>query len=180
MKLIFEKGSAGRQGTTIPKLDVEHKKDLIPKEYLRKELNLPEVSEIDVVRHYTKLSTRNYGVDSGFYPLGSCTMKYNPKVNEETPKFAGFAFSHPLQHEELSQGNLELMHELEKMLCEITGFARVSLQPAAGAHGELTGVMIIQAYFRKRKKTGQRYLLQILPTEQIRLLLSYVALKLLK
>ncbi len=158
MKLIFEKGSAGRQGTTIPKLDVEHKKDLIPKEYLRKELNLPEVSEIDVVRHYTKLSTRNYGVDSGFYPLGSCTMKYNPKVNEETPKFAGFAFSHPLQPEELSQGNLELMHELEKMLCEITGFARVSLQPAAGAHGELTGVMIIQAYFRKKKENRTKIL----------------------
>ena len=85
-------------------------------------------------------------------------MKYNPKVNEETPKFAGFAFSHPLQPEELSQGNLELMHELEKMLCEITGFARVSLQPAAGAHGELTGVMIIQAYFRKRKKNRTKIL----------------------
>lgn len=158
MTLIFEKGSDGRMGTTLPQLDVDEKENLLPKEYLRSELCLPEVSEVEVVRHYTKLSTRNYGVDSGFYPLGSCTMKYNPKINEEASKAPGFAFSHPLQPEHLSQGSLELMYELEKMLCEITGFAKLTLQPAAGAHGELAGVMIIQAYFKKKNEKRTKIL----------------------
>jgi len=129
-----------------------------PEKFLRSSLELPEVSEVDIVRHYTKLSTMNYGVDSGFYPLGSCTMKYSPKINEETARLPGFALTHPLQPVELSQGNLELMFNLEKMLCEITGFERFTLQPAAGAQGELTGIMIIQAYFRKKKEKRSRIL----------------------
>ncbi len=108
------------------------------------------LSEVEVIRHYTWLSRRNFGVDLGFYPLGSCTMKYNPKVNEEMAKLEGFSLIHPLQPESTVQGALQLMFELEKMLCEICGFERFSLQPAAGAHGELTGMMIIQAYFKKK------------------------------
>lgn len=108
------------------------------------------LSEVEVIRHYTWLSRRNFGVDLGFYPLGSCTMKYNPKINEEMAKLEGFSLIHPLQPESTVQGALQLMFELEKMLCEICGFERFSLQPAAGAHGELTGIMIIQAYFRKK------------------------------
>jgi glycine dehydrogenase subunit 2 len=158
MKSIFEKGFKGRKGISLPKLDTEKKENLIPEELLRKEINLPEVSELDVVRHYTKLSTKNYGVDTGFYPLGSCTMKYNPKVNEDMAALDGFALIHPLQEEKLSQGALQLMHELEKALCEITGFARFSLQPAAGAHGELTGIMIIKAYFKKKKEKRTKLL----------------------
>ena len=158
MKTIFEKGSDGRKGSFLPELDVPQNHNLLPNEMARKEIELPDLSEIDVVRHYTKLSTMNYGVDSGFYPLGSCTMKYNPKVNEDLAKLDGFASSHPLQPEELSQGSLQLMRELEKMLCEITGFKRVSLQPAAGAHGELTGIMIVQAYFRKKKEKRTKIL----------------------
>jgi len=154
MKLIFEKSIEGREGTQVPSLDVPEQKNLIPKELLRQSNNLPEVGEVDIVRHYIGLSRINYGVDNGFYPLGSCTMKYNPKINEITAGMPGFAYCHPLQPQELSQGALKLMHELEKDLCEITGFKRFTLQPAAGAQGELTGIMIIQAYFRK--KGGQR------------------------
>ncbi len=108
------------------------------------------LSEVEVVRHYTELSRRNFGVDLGFYPLGSCTMKYNPKINEVAAGLEGFSLIHPLQPASTVQGALELMYELEKMLCEITGFKRFSLQPAAGAHGELTGIMIIRAYFKKK------------------------------
>jgi len=114
MKTIFEKGSDGRKGCFLPELDVPNKSNLIPKEFTREKIELPDLSEIDVVRHYTKLSTLNYGLDSGFYPLGSCTMKYNPKINEDLARLEGFTLSHPLQPEELSQGNLQLMHELEK------------------------------------------------------------------
>lgn len=158
MKLSFEKSIEGRTGTTLPALGFKEKESLIPKEFLRKGINFPELGEVDVVRHYTRLSARNYGVDSGFYPLGSCTMKYNPKINEATAFLPGFAFIHPLQGEEHSQGALQLMHELEKALCEITGFERFSLQPAAGAQGEITGIMIIQAYFRKLKKIRHKIL----------------------
>jgi len=158
MKLIFEKGAEGRKGASLPKMDVEKKENLIPKEHLRNDLKLPELSEVDVVRHFTNLSTRNYGVDTGFYPLGSCTMKYNPKVNENMSQLAGFALTHPLQGEELSQGALQLMYELEKLLCEISGFERFSLQPAAGAHGELTGVIIIKNYFKKKGENRNKIL----------------------
>ena len=116
------------------------------------------LSEVEVVRHYTELSRKNFGVDNGFYPLGSCTMKYNPKINEEMAKLEGFSLVHPLQPVKTAQGALQLMYELERMLCEITGFLRFSLQPAAGAHGELTGMMIVQAYFRKKGEKRRKVL----------------------
>src|SRR5579862_9246488 len=156
--LIFEKGKPGRRTASMPAMDVptEPIDDLIPTNLLRAEpAPLPEVSEIEVVRHYTHLSQRNFGVDSGFYPLGSCTMKYNPKVNEETAALPGFARLHPLAHESLAQGALELLYELERALAEIAGMARVTLQPAAGAHGETTGLMIIKAFHEQRGE-GQR------------------------
>ena len=148
MELIFEKSKKGRMGTSLPKLDVPEKKDLLDKSLVRGELNLPEVSEVDLVRHYTALSRRNFGVDNGFYPLGSCTMKYNPKVNEDVSRLAGFTDCHPLQP--YNQGCLQLMYHLEKMLCEICGMDGFTLQPAAGAHGEMTGLLIIKAYFEDK------------------------------
>ncbi len=152
-KLIFELSKPGRKAYMLPPLDVEDKdiKDLIPEEFINKEeLKLPELFEIDVIRHYTNLSNKNYGVDTGFYPLGSCTMKYNPKINEDTARYDGFANIHPLQPEDCIQGSLQLMYELEKSLCEIAGMDRMTLQPAAGAHGELTGIMLIRAYHEDR------------------------------
>ncbi|HHV98414.1 MAG TPA: aminomethyl-transferring glycine dehydrogenase subunit GcvPB [Clostridiaceae bacterium] len=156
-KLIFEMGTKGRTAYSLPDLDVPRKgvENLIASEYLRETAPaLPEVSEPEVVRHFTRLSQKNHGVDSGFYPLGSCTMKYNPKVNEYVSDISGFARVHPYQHEGTVQGCLRLMYEMDKMLSEITGMARVSLQPAAGAHGEMTGLMIIRAYHEHR---GQKH-----------------------
>jgi glycine dehydrogenase subunit 2 len=147
--LIFEKSVPGRKGYQLPALDTPE--FALPSELLRDAPpDLPEVSEMDAVRHFTQISQRNYGVDSGFYPLGSCTMKYNPKINEDMARLPGFANSHPYQPEELSQGNLELLYRLDKLLAEITGMERVALSPAAGAHGELAGLMIIKAYHRHR------------------------------
>ena len=155
--LIFEMGSEGREGVSYPKID-KSKIDVsvsIDENFLRGPIDgMPEVSEVEVVRHYTHLSQWNYGVDSGMYPLGSCTMKYNPKVNEKVASFNGFTLSHPHQPENLSQGLLKLMYELENYLAEITGLNRVTLQPAAGAHGELTGMLMIRAY-HKANKTGR-------------------------
>ena len=148
MQLIFEKSRKGRAGASLPELDVPEKEDLIDKGLIRKELELPEVDEITVVRHYTELSRRNFGVDNGFYPLGSCTMKYNPKVNEDVAKLEGFVSCHPLQP--YNQGCLQLMYHLERMLCEICGMDAFTLQPAAGAHGEFTGLMLIKAYFKDK------------------------------
>ncbi|GAC1512624.1 MAG: aminomethyl-transferring glycine dehydrogenase subunit GcvPB [Ktedonobacteraceae bacterium] len=151
--LIFEKGATGRRAATMPALDVpiERLEDMIPAALLREEpAPLPEVSEIEVVRHYTHLSQRNFGVDTGFYPLGSCTMKYNPKLNEDMAVLPGFARIHPLQPEHTVQGAIQLMYELERYLAEISGMARVTLQPSAGAHGELTGLMLIKAYHQSR------------------------------
>jgi glycine dehydrogenase subunit 2 len=152
-KLIFELSKPGRKAYMLPPLDVEDKeiKDLIPAEFVSDEaLNLPELFEVDIIRHYTNLSNKNYGLDTGFYPLGSCTMKYNPKINEDTARYDGFANVHPLQPEDCIQGSLQLMMELEKSLCEIAGMDRMTLQPAAGAHGELTGIMLIKAYHEDR------------------------------
>jgi glycine dehydrogenase subunit 2 len=148
-KLIFEKGAPGRRAATLPALDVPERPldSLIPADLLRAEpAPLPEVSEIEVVRHYTHLSQRNFGVDTGFYPLGSCTMKYNPKLNEDMAALPGFARIHPLEDESMTQGALQLLYELEGYLAEISGMRRVTLQPAAGAHGEITGLMIIKAH----------------------------------
>jgi glycine dehydrogenase subunit 2 len=138
----------GRQGVRFPEPDVPEA--ALPTQFLRLELPLPELSEVDVVRHFTRLSQFNYGIDLGFYPLGSCTMKYNPKANEETCRLPGLSFVHPLQPIETVQGSLAIMYTLQEWLKEIGGFAGVTLQPAAGAHGELTGVMIIRAYHRSR------------------------------
>jgi glycine dehydrogenase subunit 2 len=141
----------GRQGIRYPDPDVPI--SALPAELLRDDLPLPELSELDVIRHYTRLSQLNYCIDTGYYPLGSCTMKYNPKINEETARLPGFACTHPLQPIETVQGNLALMYDLQEWLKEIGGFAGVTLQPAAGAHGELTGVLIIRAYHRSRGDT---------------------------
>ncbi len=137
-KLIFEKGAPGRRAATMTAMDVptESLESMIPANMLRKDpAPLPEVSEIEVVRHYTHLSQRNFGIDTGFYPLGSCTMKYNPKINEDMAALPGFAHVHPLQPEYSVQGVIQLMYELEQYLAEISGMTRVTLQPSAGAHG---------------------------------------------
>src|SRR5512143_2164427 len=141
---VFDLSSPGRTGVTFPQPDVP-RTDL-PADLLRKELPLPELAEVDVVRHYMHLSSFNYSVDSGFYPLGSCTMKYNPKINEDVCRLPGFLFTHPLQPIETVQGNLALMYQLQEWLKEISGLSAVTLQPAAGAHGEFTGVLIMRAY----------------------------------
>ena len=145
--LIFERSSAGRIGYQLPPLEVPASDPAatVPPGLLRGEIDgLPEVSEVDVVRHFTRLSKWNYSVDEGLYPLGSCTMKYNPRINEEVVRLAGLAQLHPLQPEEQVQGALALMWQLEQALLAVTGMARVTLQPAAGAHGELTGMLMIR------------------------------------
>jgi glycine dehydrogenase subunit 2 len=147
--LIFELSTPGRIGYSLPEMDVPELdlSSLLPEGYIREEeAELPEVSELDIMRHYTALSRRNHGVDSGFYPLGSCTMKYNPKINENVARFNGFAHVHPLQDESSVQGALELLYDLQQHLIEITGMDEVTLQPAAGAHGEWTGLMLIRAF----------------------------------
>jgi len=146
--LIFEISSPGRKAYTLPELDVPQSE--LPRGYVRDDLSLPEVSELDFVRHYTHLSQMNYSIDTVFYPLGSCTMKYNPKVNERAAAIEGLTHVHPLQPEATVQGSLQLMYELQEMLAEISGFAAVSLQPAAGAHGEFAGVLIMRAYHESR------------------------------
>lgn len=154
ISLIFEKSIPGREAFSLPECDVPLKdiNELYPAELLReKPANLPEVSEVDVIRHFTALSKRNHGVDSGFYPLGSCTMKYNPKINEDAAALPGFEKIHPYQDPKSVQGALELMYNMDVMLSEITGMDRVVLQPAAGAHGELAGLMIIKAYHEHRQ-----------------------------
>jgi glycine dehydrogenase subunit 2 len=152
--VIFERSVPGRRGVRFPqRQDVPAFviENALPLELIRTEpLGLPEVAENDVVRHYTQLSTLNYGVDTGFYPLGSCTMKYNPKVNDWAAGLPGFADVHPLQPDYTTQGYLTLLHMLEEGLKELSGMDAVSLQPAAGAHGELTGILMIKAYLEDR------------------------------
>lgn len=151
--LIFELSKPGRIAYSLPECDVPQEPidQLIPSGLLRKApAELPEVYEVDVIRHYTALSRRNFGIDNGFYPLGSCTMKYNPKINEDVARFPGMAKIHPYQPEQSVQGALELLHTLQNDLAEITGMDRVTLQPAAGAHGEWTGLMLIRAYHESR------------------------------
>jgi glycine dehydrogenase subunit 2 len=161
MELIFEKSRPGRMATSIPKADVPKVavESIISKNLLRKDVDLPEVAEVDLIRHYTQLSKRNFGVDVGFYPLGSCTMKYNPKVNEDVARLTGFTGLHPYAPVEFSQGSLQLMYELRQYLSEIFGMADFALQPAAGAHGELTGVMVIKKYFDKRGEKRRHILI---------------------
>jgi glycine dehydrogenase subunit 2 len=146
--LIFELSSPGRAAFTLPELDVPAA--ALPDGYVRGELNLPEVSELEFVRHFTHLSQKNYSIDTVFYPLGSCTMKYNPKVHEKAAAIEGLSQVHPLQPADTVQGSLELMYNLQEALKEISGFAGISLQPAAGAHGEFAGVLIMRAYHQSR------------------------------
>jgi len=152
--LLYEISKPGRSAAILPALDVPEA-ELPPAAMLRDQeaLDLPEVSELDLVRHYVRLSQLNWAVDIGFYPLGSCTMKYNPKVNEAASRLPGFAGTHPYQDPHTVQGNLMLMYELQEMLREIGGFAGMTLQPSAGAHGELTGVLIMRAYHCDRGET---------------------------
>lgn len=147
VRLIFDESKSGRKGYSLPELDIPAKTGLIPDKFLRKEApNLPEVDEGTVIRHFVGLSTQNHHVDKGFYPLGSCTMKYNPKINEKTTRLDGFARLHPFQPSATAQGALRLMRDLGRHLCEITGMQRITLQPAAGAHGELTALLMMRAY----------------------------------
>ena len=143
-KTIYEISQPGRKGVTFPEPDVP--KTGLPEQFIREELKLPELSELDVVRHFTNISRLNYSIDGGFYPLGSCTMKFNPKINEVTSRLPGFANTHPLQPDITIQGNLYLMYTLQEFLQEISGFHKVCLTPAAGAHGELVGALIIKKY----------------------------------
>ncbi|MCR8743845.1 aminomethyl-transferring glycine dehydrogenase subunit GcvPB [Romboutsia lituseburensis] len=152
-KTLIEISKISRKAYSLPKLDIEdiNISDLIEEKNLRKEkLNLPEASELDIARHYTLLSNKNFGVDTGFYPLGSCTMKYNPKINEDMANNTSFTNIHPYQSTNTVQGSLELMYNLSKSLGEITGMDEVTLQPAAGSHGEFTGLMMIKAYHENR------------------------------
>jgi glycine dehydrogenase subunit 2 len=154
--LIFEISTSGRIGYSLPEMDVATipLEEILPADYIREEeAELPEVSELDIMRHYTALSKRNHGVDSGFYPLGSCTMKYNPKINENVARFNGFAHIHPYQDPATVQGALGLLFDLQEHLTEITGMDQVTLQPAAGAHGEWTGLMMIRAFHEANGET---------------------------
>ena len=154
---VYELTVPGRHGVDLPAPDVPQA--ALPANELRDDCGLPELSQLDVVRHYLALSQRNFGVDTGFYPLGSCTMKFNPKENEEIARIAGFAETHPLQDQETVQGNLAVVFQLQQWLAEIGGFAAVSLQPAAGAQGEFTGLMMIRAYHRERGDTSRTRIL---------------------
>jgi len=157
--LIFEHSKHGRRGYRLPALDVPERNDLLPPSLMRDEIaNEVEVSEVDVIRHYTRLSKLNVSIDAGLYPLGSCTMKHNPRLNEEIARTAGFALSHPLQADHQVQGNLELLWHLEQTLKEIFGMPRVSLQPVAGAHGELTGILMIHKALAK-SGNARKYIL---------------------
>ncbi len=157
-KLIFEHSDPGRTGYSLPKLDVPAAK--LQEDLVREEVKgFPELSEVDVVRHFTRLSTWNYGVDSGFYPLGSCTMKYNPKVNETVARLPGFAWAHPATPPHLAQGALALMFALQEALAEISGFDAVTLVPAAGAHGELAGMLMIRAWHEAQGRPRTKVLI---------------------
>ncbi len=156
--LIFERSQTGRIGYRLPPLDVDEVPldDLVPRQFQRDDDldGVPEVSEVDVIRHFTRMSTWNYSIDLGMYPLGSCTMKYNSRLNEKVARIGGFANLHPLSDEQDAQGALQVIYQLQHHLAEITGLPGVSLQPAAGAHGEMTGVMIIRAYIDARDGAG--------------------------
>ena len=159
--LIFERSSPGKIGYQLPALDVPavDPKAALGSDNVRDEIaDFPEVSEVEVIRHFTRLSTWNYAIDLGMYPLGSCTMKYNPRVNELVARLDGMAWAHPYQPEELSQGSMEVVAQLEQALLEITGLDAVTLQPAAGAHGELTGILLVRALLESRGNPRKRIL----------------------
>ncbi|OQX70705.1 MAG: glycine dehydrogenase (aminomethyl-transferring), partial [Candidatus Cloacimonas sp. 4484_275] len=157
-KTIFEKSIPGRKGYTLPKNEINLKiENYLPEKFIRKEeIRLPQVSELDMMRHFIELSGKNHCIEKGFYPLGSCTMKYNPKINETLVRNPGFSQIHPFQSEKTVQGALEILYELQKDLAEISGFEQVSLQPTAGAHGEFTGLKIIRAYHLLKGNTHKK------------------------
>ncbi|HEY3188353.1 MAG TPA: aminomethyl-transferring glycine dehydrogenase subunit GcvPB, partial [Solirubrobacteraceae bacterium] len=158
-RTIFEKGAAGRRAFTCPELDVPAREGLLPERMRRREpARLPEVSEPEIVRHYVNLSKRNFDLDSGFYPLGSCTMKHNPRLHERVAALPGHARLHPLQDPRRAQGALVLMWHLERALSELAGLPHVSLQPSAGSHGELAGVLLTRAYHADRGETRRKVL----------------------
>jgi glycine dehydrogenase subunit 2 len=160
--LIFELSRRGRRAWSLPEVSVDAPdlENLIPQEHRRKELpQLPEVSERDLVRHFTRLSQRNWAIDVGAYPLGSCTMKYNPKVAEDAAALPGFSMLHPHCDDELVQGSMEMLGVLERALCEATGMARITFQPAAGAQGEMTGLLMMRAFHRSRGEDRKRVII---------------------
>jgi len=168
-QLIFERSQEGRAGYSLPPLDVDESSldEIIPGEFQRDDdlAGMPEVTEVDVVRHFTRISTWNYSIDQGMYPLGSCTMKYNSRLNEKVARIANFANLHPLASEVESQGALQVIYELQQHLAEITGLPGISLQPAAGAHGEMTGIMIVRAFIDARdgKEASARRRTMLIP-----------------
>lgn len=155
-QLIFEKSRAGRIGCNVPKADTPEVDLEACLGAVRNQLNLPEVAELDLLRHFTNLSHVNYGIETGFYPLGSCTMKYNPKINEKTAGHVGFANIHPMQPEDTVPGAMEVLAGVQDFLVEITGFDHITLQPVAGAHGEMTCLMLMKAYHESRGEGDQR------------------------
>jgi glycine cleavage system P protein (glycine dehydrogenase) subunit 2 len=156
VKLIYEKSQPGRRASAIPQHDGLPAAEIADELRRAEPPRLPEVHELELIRHFTELSSRNFGIDTGFYPLGSCTMKYNPRINERLVTLPGFANLHPLQEEEGAQGALELMWRLQEILAEVTGLDAVSLQPAAGSQGELTGLMLVRAYFEDKGESAHR------------------------
>lgn len=162
-ELIFEKSKPGRTNANLPEVNLEPTSPLnksIPEKYIRNEkLNLPEISELDLIRHFSELAKKNFSIDTGFYPLGSCTMKYNPKINEQVSKLEDLAYLHPYQPEDQVQGALEIIYKLSEYLKDISGFDATCLQPAAGAHGELTGLLMIKKYFEKQGEENRKVVL---------------------
>src|SRR2546426_7910208 len=160
--LLFERSSPGKKGYQLPALDVPpvEAAAVLGAGNVRAEIEgFPEVSEVEIIRHFTRLSTWNYAIDLGLYPLGSCTMKYNPRINELVARLDGLAWAHPYQPEALAQGAMEVMARLEAALAEITGMDAVTLQPAAGAHGELTGILLVRALLEKRGNPRKKILI---------------------
>jgi glycine dehydrogenase subunit 2 len=153
---LFERSRPGREGYSLSNEDLSEAQNLLPDDLKRADLDLPELSEIDVMRHYTRLSTYNFSIDHGFYPLGSCTMKYNPKINEKIARMPGFADLHPESPQDVAQGTLKIMYDMQQMLSEIGGFAATTLNPSAGAHGEYVGLGIIRNYFDKKGDTKRK------------------------
>ena len=155
--LLWEIGKKGRMGFSLPRRDVDPAP--MDSSLTGDGPDFPHLSEVDIVRHYTRLSTWNFGVDSGMYPLGSCTMKYNPKTNERQAALPGLAQAHPLLPPQLAQGALKIMYDLEQLLAEVTGLPAVSLQPAAGAQGELTGMLLFYAYHKSKNQQRSKILI---------------------
>lgn len=160
-KLVFEKSVSGRVGCNIPHSDTPAVDIFAAIGATRESVSWPEIAELDVMRHFVNLSHINYGIETGFYPLGSCTMKYNPRINEKTAALTGFSHTHPMQPESTVPGNLEVIRMVEDFLVEITGFDEVSMQPVAGAHGEMTCLMLIKAYHESRGEGTQRHVVLI-------------------